>query len=160
MPLCISNDKMFVLWLIVHTLWNQLLLELSLYLFNTLQICYRHIEDVHEEIYFWLTDKVLNKAIFRQLYVVYNYTGGLLGAVVGGIGGILCSACPSFRDSESKKGFCFITLIAFVRFCSSLLHTLTVRQCTFDRKIGAERSVLQELWLFVIFTIGCLYYNW
>ena len=29
---------------------NQLLLELSLDIFNTLQICYRHIEDVHEEV--------------------------------------------------------------------------------------------------------------
>ena len=28
----------------------QLLLELSLDLFNTLHICYRHIEDVHEEV--------------------------------------------------------------------------------------------------------------
>ena len=38
-------------WLIVYTLWNQLLLELSLDLFNTLQIWYRHIEDVHEEVW-------------------------------------------------------------------------------------------------------------
>ena len=29
---------------------KSLLLELSLNLFNTLQICYRHIEDVHEEV--------------------------------------------------------------------------------------------------------------
>ena len=47
-------------WLIVHTLWNQLLLELSLDLFNTLKICCRHIEDVHEEVWwgkniFWQT---------------------------------------------------------------------------------------------------------
>ena len=28
--------------------WDQLLLELSVYPFNTLQICYRHIVDVHE----------------------------------------------------------------------------------------------------------------
>ena len=34
-------------WLIVHTLWNQLLLELSLDLFNTLQICCRHIQGGH-----------------------------------------------------------------------------------------------------------------
>ena len=53
MPLCNSYNKMFVLWLIVHILWNQLLLELSLDLFNTLQICYRHIEDVHEEVWCW-----------------------------------------------------------------------------------------------------------
>ena len=51
-PLCNSYSKMFVLWLIVHTLWNQLLV-LSLDLFNTLQICYRHIEDVHEEAWCW-----------------------------------------------------------------------------------------------------------
>ena len=37
------------LLLIVHTLWNQLLLELLLNLFSILQMCYRHIEDMHEE---------------------------------------------------------------------------------------------------------------
>ena len=47
-------------WLIVYTLWNQLLLELLLDFFNTLKICCRHIEDVHEEVWcrkniFWLT---------------------------------------------------------------------------------------------------------
>ena len=47
-------------WLIVYTLWNQLLLELSLDLFNTLKICCRHIEDMHEEVwcrknFFWQT---------------------------------------------------------------------------------------------------------
>ena len=50
MPLGNSCNKLLVLWLIIHTLWNQLL-ELSLDLFNTLQICYRHIEDVHEEVW-------------------------------------------------------------------------------------------------------------
>ena len=65
MPLCNSYNKMFVLWLIVHTLWNQFLLELSLDLFNTLQICYRHIEDVHEEVWCW-------KSIFWQTYRVFN----------------------------------------------------------------------------------------
>ena len=60
---------MFVLWLIVHTLWNQLLLELSLDLFNTLQICYRCIEDLHKEVWcwkknFWQIDRVFNLAIF------------------------------------------------------------------------------------------------
>ena len=53
------------LWLIVHTLWNQLLLELSLDLFKTLQICYRHIEDEHEEVWWW-------KNIFWQTYRVFN----------------------------------------------------------------------------------------
>ena len=44
---------MFVLWLIVYTctLWNQLLLELLLDLFNTLQKCYRDIEDVDVEVW-------------------------------------------------------------------------------------------------------------
>ena len=36
------------LWAIVHTLCNQLHLELSVYSFNTWQVCYRHIVDVHE----------------------------------------------------------------------------------------------------------------
>ena len=73
MPLCNSYNKMFVLWLIIHTLWNQLLLELSLDLFNTLQICYRHIEDVHEEVWcwkniFWQTYRVFILAIFSTLW--------------------------------------------------------------------------------------------
>ena len=38
-------------WLKVYTLWNQLILELSLDLFNTLKISCRHIEDVHEEVW-------------------------------------------------------------------------------------------------------------
>ena len=60
-------------WLIVYTLWNQLLLELSLDLFNTLKICYRHIEDVHEEVWcrkniFWQTYRVFILAIFSTLW--------------------------------------------------------------------------------------------
>ena len=58
--------------LIVYTLWNQLLLELSLDLFNTLKICCRHIEDVHEEVCcrntFWQTYRVFN----WQLHLVNN----------------------------------------------------------------------------------------
>ena len=34
--------------------FDKLLFEFSLDLFNTLQICYRHIEDVHEEVFFVL----------------------------------------------------------------------------------------------------------
>ena len=75
MPLCNSYNKMFVLWLIVHTLWNQHFLELSLDLFNTLQIFYRHIEDVHKEVWCWKhifrqIDRVFNLAIFWQLHLV------------------------------------------------------------------------------------------
>ena len=53
MLLCNSDNKMFVLWLILHTLWNQLLLELSLDLFNTSQLCYRHTVDVHKKVWCW-----------------------------------------------------------------------------------------------------------
>ena len=35
--------------------------------------------------------------------------------------------------------------VYFVRFCSNLHHTLTIRQCMFGRKKGAEGSVLQVL---------------
>ena len=35
---------------VVYNLCNHLLLEPSLYPFNTLSLCYRHIEDVHEEV--------------------------------------------------------------------------------------------------------------
>ena len=34
----------------VHTLCNQLSLELTLDVLNILHTCYRHIEDVHEEV--------------------------------------------------------------------------------------------------------------
>ena len=44
---------------------KSLLLELSLDLFNTLQISYRDIEDVHEEVWLW-------KTIFWQTYRVFN----------------------------------------------------------------------------------------
>ena len=37
----------------MHVLWNQLILELSYDLFNTLQICYRHTEDVHDKVWCW-----------------------------------------------------------------------------------------------------------
>ena len=65
---------------IVHTLWTQLILELSLDLFNTLQLCYRYMrymEDVHKEVWcwkniFWQTDRVFNLAIFWQLHLVNN----------------------------------------------------------------------------------------
>ena len=60
-------------WSIVYTLWNQLLLELSLELFNTLKICCRHTEDVHEEVWcrkniFWQIYRVVNLAIFSTLW--------------------------------------------------------------------------------------------
>ena len=72
--------------LIVYTLWNQLLLELSLDLFNTLQVCYRHIEDVHEEVWcwkniFWQTYGVFNFAIFIRLHLV-NYCWSIDSAQV------------------------------------------------------------------------------
>ena len=35
-------------------------------------------------------------------------------------------------------------------------HTLTIRQCMLDWKIGAEVSVLQELCHFVILIIRCI----
>ena len=76
---CDFNFKVWsiLLWLIVHILWNQLLLEFSLDLFNTLQICYRHIEDVHEEVWwwkniFWQTYRVFDLAIFGWLHQVNN----------------------------------------------------------------------------------------
>ena len=50
----------------------------------------------------------------------------------------------------SVKVFCSLTSLAFVHCCSNFHHTLTRRQCTCDRKIGAEKSALQELCLFVI----------
>ena len=43
-----SSNAHIDLWVIVHTLGNQLLLELSVYSFDTWQVCYKHIVDVHE----------------------------------------------------------------------------------------------------------------
>ena len=62
----------------MHTLWTQLLLELSLDLFSILQICYRHTEDMHEEVWcsnntLWQNDRVFSLAIFRRLNLV-NYS--------------------------------------------------------------------------------------
>ena len=37
-------------WIIVHTLGNQLLQEPSVLHLDTLQVCYRQIEDVYEEV--------------------------------------------------------------------------------------------------------------
>ena len=65
MPLCNLNCKMFTIVLIVHVLWNQLLLQLPVYPFNTLQICYTHTVDVHEEI-------ICRKKYFWQIYNIFN----------------------------------------------------------------------------------------
>ena len=66
----------------------------------------------------------------------------------------------TIRSLSTFQGFFSITLTAFVWFCSYLHHTITIRQCMFERKIGAEGSVLQALGHFVILTIRCLYYDW
>ena len=64
---------------VVHILWNPLLLELSQDIFNTVQICYRHMGDVHEEVWCWIfffffgqTYRVFNLAIFGWLHQVNN----------------------------------------------------------------------------------------
>ena len=78
------------------------------------------------------------------------------------LGGILFSACPSFRDSVIPRfrhsdiiflRICPVTYVAHGRFCSNLYHTLDIiRHCMFCRKIGVEGSILQELCHFVILT--------
>ena len=50
MPLCNFSCSVLSIVLIVLTMQNQLLLGLSVYPFNTLQVCYSHIEDVHEDV--------------------------------------------------------------------------------------------------------------
>ena len=50
MPLRDFNCKMFTIVLIVHTLCNQLLLELSVHPFKPLQAYVTAIEDVHEDV--------------------------------------------------------------------------------------------------------------
>ena len=56
----------------------------------------------------------------------------------------------------------WVFLNNFDSFCLILFiftHTITIRQCMFERKIGTEGSVLQELCHLVILTIRCLYYD-
>ena len=65
MPLCNFNCKMFTIVLIMHLLWNQLLPQLPVYPFNTLQICYTHIVDVHEEL-------ICRKKYCWQIYNIFN----------------------------------------------------------------------------------------
>ena len=60
------------------------------------------------------------------------------------------------KTESTLKVFCSITFITCVRFCSNLHHTLTIRECMFNRKIGAEGSVLQDLCLCVILMIRCI----
>ena len=93
------------------------------------------------------------KGVFRGVYCFQHVCPSMILLTSKGF-------APSFHDSVNSQGFCAITLIAFVQFCSNVHHTLTIRQCMFDREIGAEGSVLQELCLFVILTIRCLYYDW
>ena len=47
----ILTIKCLYQWLIVHTLWNHLILEHLLDLFSTWQKCYRHADDVHMEVW-------------------------------------------------------------------------------------------------------------
>ena len=61
-------------------------------------------------------------------------------------------------DSVNILGFFSITLIAFIWFCSYLHHTITTRQCMFDRKIGVEGQYYKSYATFL--TIRCLYYDW
>ena len=58
--------------LIVHTLWNQLLLELLLDLFNTdiLKMCKKKFDA--EKNVFRQIDRVFNLAIFWQMHLVNN----------------------------------------------------------------------------------------
>ena len=74
------------------------------------------------------------------------------------------SKIPSFHQ---YLRLCSVTLTAFVRFCSNLHHTLIIRQCMFDRKIGAEGSALQVMPLcnsnnkvFVLWLIVHTFWNW
>ena len=65
------------------------------------------------------------------------------------------------RDSENPKFCQHLKLLlynfdSFCPICSNLHHALTIRQCMFGRKVGAEGSVLQELCHFKILIIRCI----
>ena len=57
MSLCKFNCKMLTIVLIVHTLLNQLLLQLSVHPFVILQVSYRHIEYVQFSPQLFITDR-------------------------------------------------------------------------------------------------------
>ena len=54
-----------------NTVWNQLLLELSLDLFSTLKMWCRHIEDMHEEV--WCRKNIFWQTICRGYQVSCTY---------------------------------------------------------------------------------------
>ena len=62
---------------------------------------------------------------------------------------IECWYLPSFL-------FCCIPYVVFVQFWLNLHHTLTISQCMFGRKRGAEGSVLQDVCHFVAQTVWCM----
>ena len=109
-------------WLIVYTLWNQLLLELSLDLFNTLKICCRYIEDVHDEVWcrkniFWQTYRVFILAIFSTLW---RYVADILKMCMKKF-----DAEKIFFDKQYAGGIKSVVLTA--RFHSNLLIYLNLR---------------------------------
>ena len=61
--LCNSLNKMFVLWLTVHTLWNQLLLQLSLVLFIT-KTCLYNFDHLKPHFY-------IVKLGFTGVYIIF-----------------------------------------------------------------------------------------
>ena len=65
---------------------------------------------------------------------------------IGAEGSVLQELCHFvFLNAIHFYRFCSVTFVALARLCSNFHHTLTIRQCMFCRKIGAEGSVLQEL---------------
>ena len=107
---------------------------------------------------FWPFFFSIENALFRNVFFTYNVPVVLYPPAKQSFRGYIVFSMSGILSFRQYLRCCSITLIAFVRFCSNLHHTLTIRQCIFNRKIGAEGLVLQELCHFVILKI-CLYYD-
>ena len=69
------NNKPFPVDIVEYLESDFICQMLSVYLFNTLQIYYRHIVDVHEELHrkkYLYKYSILNFANFRPLYILTN----------------------------------------------------------------------------------------
>ena len=86
--------------------------------------------------------------LYIPLHPRWSFRGG--GQKKGVLGGKLISACLSFCPSISIPRF---WLNKLYNFFPNLHCTLTIRQCMFSRKKGAQGQVLQEFCHFMMFAI-------
>ena len=103
-----------------------------------LRIAYRVHQKGRVEGNGFAQDVVLHTFMILLQKLLYPLQNGVLG----GYTVFSMSVIPSFHQ-HLRVLLC--NFDSFLRFCSNLHYTLTIRECMFSRKIGAEGSVLQEL---------------